>query len=307
MKIKRDCVLSYLREKQERAGGYTGTDLVELAEVLGVTYMAIWKRVSKWVKEDPAFTNLTYLGRYRPSITLNEFLEIEERLQSNPLEVKSHILSDLRDTRKIKGEKAIPTSTFYRQTALNEYFSGYDWFKVKNIKIPPQYSVEEARDSLSSIFTFSGLKTYGGADLPAIYERLVKAKEWFSLYGADPICYYPHIFTRRKHLRRLLTSIPPAQQEEIQKRLIFEIQDAFVVECTDLLITELIHRMGRIQQSMNASRQKMENRLRRDALKSLRNSLNEMVLRSSPDMDAFHRLSDPAVSEETILLSGSRS
>jgi|GEM_PF-1313360 len=121
MKIKRDCVLSYLQEERERAGGYTGTDLVELAEVLGVTYMAIWKGVSKWVKEDPTFANLTYLGRYRPSVTLNEFLEIEERLQSNPLEVKSHILSDLRDIRKIKGEKAIPTSTFYRQTALNEY------------------------------------------------------------------------------------------------------------------------------------------------------------------------------------------
>jgi ribosomal 30S subunit maturation factor RimM len=62
----------------------------------------------------------TYLGRYRPSI--DEFLEIEERIHSNPLEVKSHILSDLQDTRKIKGEEAIPTSTFYRQTALNEYF-----------------------------------------------------------------------------------------------------------------------------------------------------------------------------------------
>jgi hypothetical protein len=143
MKIKRDCVLSYLREKQERVGGYTGTDLVELAEVF--------------------------------------------------------------------------------------------WFKVKNIKIPPQYSVEEARDSLSSIFTFSGLKTYGGADLPAIYERLVKAKEWFSAYGVDPISYYPHILARRKQLRSLLTSIPPSQQEEIQKRLIFEIQDAFIVECTDIL------------------------------------------------------------------------
>jgi hypothetical protein len=68
MKIKWDCVLSYLQEKEERSGGYTGTDLVELAEVLGVTYMAIWKRVSKWVKEDQAFANLTYLGRYRPTI-----------------------------------------------------------------------------------------------------------------------------------------------------------------------------------------------------------------------------------------------
>jgi len=303
MKIKRDCVLSYLQEKEERSGGYTGTDLVELAEVLGVTYMAIWKRVSKWVKEDQAFTNLTYLGRYRPTITLNEFFEIEKRINFNPLEVKSHILSDLQDTREARGEKAISASTFYRQTkqtVLNEYFSGYDWFKVKNIRIPPQYSVRQARDSLSTIFSFSGLKTFGGADLSAIYERLAKAKKWFSIYGIDPISYYPRILTRRKHLRSQLSTIPTGQQEEIQKRLIFEIQDAFIVECTDLLIAELIHRKGRIQQSMNASRQKIENGLRRTVLESIRCSLKEMVLRSSQDMAEIHSLSDPKVGEETM-------
>ncbi len=47
MRIKRDIVLSYLREKQERTGGYTGTDLVELAKLLSVTYMAILKSISK--------------------------------------------------------------------------------------------------------------------------------------------------------------------------------------------------------------------------------------------------------------------
>jgi hypothetical protein len=53
---------------------------------------------------------------------------------------------------------------------LNEFFE-YDWFKVKNIRIPPQYSVKEAIDSLSTIFSFSGLKTFGGADLSALYEH----------------------------------------------------------------------------------------------------------------------------------------
>jgi hypothetical protein len=118
----------------------------------------------------------------------------------------------------------------------------------------PLYSVKEARDSLSTIFSFSGLKTFGGADLSAIYERLAKAKKWFSIYGIDPISYYPRILTRRKHLRSQLTAITSGQQEEIQKRLIFEIQDAFIVECTDLLIAEL--------------------------LESIRSSLEEMVLRS---------------------------
>ena len=51
---------------------------------------------------------------------------------------------------------------------------------------------------------------------------------------------------------------------------------------------------------MNASRQKMENHLRKEALKSLKNSLKEMVLRSSLDMNAIHSLSDPTIGEETI-------
>ncbi len=87
---------------------------------------------------------------------------------------------------------------------------------------------------------------------------------------------------------------------ENQKRLIFEIQAAFIVECTDLLIAELIHRKGRIQQSMNASRQKIENHLRKEALESIRNSLNEMVLMSSLDMEAIQSISNPTVDEETI-------
>ena len=54
------------------------------------------------------------------------------------------------------------------------------------------------------------------------------------------------------HLRNLLSSIPPQQQKDIQARLIFEIQTAFMVECTNLLIDELINRRGKIQRSMNA-------------------------------------------------------
>ena len=36
IKNKHDRVLFYLQEKQEKAGGFTSTDLVELAEELGV-------------------------------------------------------------------------------------------------------------------------------------------------------------------------------------------------------------------------------------------------------------------------------
>lgn len=170
--------------------------------------------------------------------------------------------------------------------------------KISGYRPNIQLKKQEIRYPPSSPFLV--LKTFGGANLSAIYERLAKAKKWFSIYGIDPISYYPRILTRRKHLRSQLSTIPTGQQEEIQKRLIFEIQDAFIVECTDLLIAELIHRKGRIQQSMNASRQKMENGLRRTVLESIRSSLKEMVLRSSQDMAEIHSLSVPKVGEETM-------
>ena len=47
----------------------------------------------------------------------------------------------------------------------------------------------------------------------------------------------------------------------IQARLIFEVPVAFLVDCKDLLIDELIHKGGRIQQKMNESRKKLENEI----------------------------------------------
>ena len=208
MRILRDYVLRYFVEKQEKNGGYFGTDVSDLAIEIGVSGHGLRRRLSKWIKEDKDFYNIIYLGKHRSHITHDEFLEIKKRIYSNPQEVKSHILSDLQDLRKIRGKKNIPPSTFYRLINRTFLEDSFDWFKINKIKIPSQYSVEEARDSLSNIFTFHNLKTYGGTDLTAICDRLEKAKECFSVYDVDPIDYYPHILTRRKHLPSLLTSIP---------------------------------------------------------------------------------------------------
>ena len=95
-----------------------------------------------------------------------------------------------------------------------------------------------------------------------------------------------------------LSSIPPKQQKDVQARLIFEIQTAFMVACTDLLIDELIHRRGRIQQSLNASRQKVENDFRSDSLESIRAELKEMAIASSADLDRIFTRSDPPIKED---------
>jgi len=303
MKIKREHVLHYLKEKEKEQGGYYGTDIAILAKELEVRWYSVKKRLKEWLKTDPAFANFHYLGKHRPTITLDEFAEMKERGSANPLEVKSHIRSDLNEKRATIGKKSVAKTTFYRgigQATLSQFRpdTPYQWFERTGIRIPPNYSVEDARKSLSKIFTFSGLKAYGGADIRAIYERLKNAKEHFYGYDVEPMQHYPRILMLWTHLRSLLSSIPPKQQKDIQARLIFEIQTAFMVECTDLLIDELIHRRGRIQQSMNASRQKVENDFRRDSLEFIRAELKEMAIASSADLDRIFTLSDPPIKED---------
>jgi hypothetical protein len=160
---------------------------------------------------------------------------------------------------------------------LSIYCSETDnWFKAKKIPFPEDYSLEKNRESLQTIFTFSDLKTYGGANIDAICQRLTKAKEVFSIYNVEANRFYPEILSRRKFLQKLLGSIPPNQQLEAQAKLIFEIQAVFIIRCKDLLIGELIHQLRRSKQSDNASRQTVENQLLTTALESIRKDLKEM-------------------------------
>ncbi len=292
MKIDRDYVLTYLRKLKEQYGGYFGTDLSNLARELKVTLFGLRKILGKWLKEDPAFESLHYLGKTKPTITRNEYKEIENRRDKKPLEIKKYILDDLNKERNSAGIPGIAKRTFYCAIKQTDSESPFPWFARKNIKLPSTYSVDEARDSLSTVFTFSDLKTYGGADIRAIYDRWMLARKFFSVYEAEPIVFYPELIQRERQLRSLLSSIPPDQQEAIQARLIFEIQAAFLVECLDVLLEEIIHRRGRIQQSMNASRQKVENTLRKNALESVRAAMKEMIQSSSPDMQKLYFLSE---------------
>jgi hypothetical protein len=294
MTIERDYVLAYLKKLEEQYGGYFGTDILNLAAELGVTWHGLRKKLHEWFNGDPDFSTFHYLGRHRPSITHDELIEIESRVVSNPLEVKSHIYSDINKERADSNEKSLTKPTFYRAVERIHIDARYPWFACKKIKLPPTYSISDAQDSLSTIFTYSDLKAYGGADIATIHERWVMAKDRFTIYGVKPILFYPEILSRERQLRSLLTSIPPDRQEDVQARLIFEIQVAFMVECLDLLLEEIIHRRGRIQQSMNASRQKVENELRKKALDLMRATIRENIQKSSPDMEKLHSLSETA-------------
>jgi hypothetical protein len=169
---------------------------------------------------------------------------------------------------------------------------------VRGIAIPNDYSVYDERTTLSTLFTFSNLKAYGGADLLEIFNRLTNAKRHIEKYGIRAVEFYPYILTRGGHLRSLISSIPSHQQEESQARLIFETQLAYVVECSDLFVTEVIHRKGRIQQSMNASRQKVENQIRKEELESIRYKSRDMIFAHKPNMGTIHKIAYPEIDEK---------
>ena len=278
--INREQVLKFLQEKQENEGGYTGNDITKLAELLHVTSRGLRKRLSFWIKTDKEFSQFTYLGKEKPSVTLSEFFKIEQELASNPIQVKKGIHENIQEQRKEQNQKPLTKPTFYRcvnQKILSMYcYETGNWFKAKKIPFPENYSVEKNRESLQTIFTFSDLKTYGGANIDAIYQKLIKAKEAYSIYKVEPNRYYPDILSRSKFLQKLLSSIPPNQQFEAQAKLIFEMQTSYIIECKDLLIGEIIHKLGRLKQSDNASRQKVENQNRKIALESIRKDLKQM-------------------------------
>jgi hypothetical protein len=248
--IPREQVLTYLQGKQESCGGYTGNDITELAEFLNVTSQGLNRRLAYWVQKDKEFKQLIYLGKEKPSITLTEFLEIEHKFAENPIQIKKGVFDDIQIKRDSENLARLSKSTYYRkvdQTLLSQYSYEieYRWFETLKITIPSDYSVEKNRDALSILFTFSDLKTYGGADLNAICERLIKSKEWFSMYNVKAMRLYPEILTRNRFLKNILTSIHPNQKIGAQIRLFFELQAAYIVECTDLFFDEIIHETGK--------------------------------------------------------------
>jgi hypothetical protein len=173
MAIGVNYVLERLSTRQIESGGYYGTDVTKLSKELGVTPRGLRKQISGWKRSIKEFHNLKYLGQRPPSVTLDEFSELEARTHSNPIEAKSRLLEDIQDDRLSKGLQNLPSSTFYRamkQTDLYQFLSEEkcSWFKVRGIAIQNDYSVYDERTTLSTLFTFSNLKAYGGADLQEI-------------------------------------------------------------------------------------------------------------------------------------------
>ena len=114
MTIDVNYVLERLSIRQIESGGYYGTDITELSNELCVTPQGLRKQISKWKRSKEECRNPKYLGLRPPSVTLHEFIEIEARIHSNPIGVKSHVLEEFKADRLSMGLQNLPSSTFYR-------------------------------------------------------------------------------------------------------------------------------------------------------------------------------------------------
>jgi len=255
---------------QIERGGYTGNDIAKLAKNIPVSPQALRKRINYWTSTDPAFNQLTYLGQRTISITLDDFILIDQRLKEKPLGRMSNILREINDNQQKQGKNPIPQSSFYRfVTSRKESLTGdapreLQWLVLFGINVVDTYNLANARASLSTVFTYTDLKTFGGIDIDSIASRLLEAQKWFqqTYLGVNPFEWFPRIRSRSKVIRNHLSRIKADESHSDQALLIFEAQVDFIVRLKDILIDELIHRMGWIQRSKDGNRQKIENRIR---------------------------------------------
>lgn len=200
------------------------------------------------------FSDIKYLGKRYVQLTLNEILEIEHNLEDNPMMIKKYLLESINANKLNNNMLPLPKTAFYDfvDKYLNSALKGdniqYIWLKTHGVTPSKKYSIEEANNSLNTIFNFDGLKGYSGVDLENIAVRLQRQGYRLMIItgGVDPFDFYEKIKGRVKHLQRHLASIKANKSHPIQVRLIFEIQVAFIVNCQDFLIEQIIHRRGRI-------------------------------------------------------------
>jgi hypothetical protein len=180
----------------------------------------------------------------------------------------SDILRELNDNRQEQGRAPIPQSTFYRFVNIRKESltapRELQWLILYGINVVDPYNLANFRASLSTVFTYTDLKTFGGIDIDGIASRLQEAQKWFqqTYPGVNPFEWFPRIRLRSKVIRNHLSRIKADESLPDQALLIFEAHVDFIVRLKDILIDELIHRMGWIPRSKDSNRQKIENRIR---------------------------------------------
>ena len=144
-------------------------------------------------------------------------------------QAKTLLLEELNKRRTEEEKSHIAQSTFYRflENLMNSMgIDGndpYRWLKTKEIAVTEKYTIENARASIKTLFSFRDLKNISVTDLEGINERLKECEKWLNEYYVglgNPIRHYDRIKRRKHKLRSLLASIKSGESIAIQVRLI---------------------------------------------------------------------------------------
>jgi hypothetical protein len=154
------------------------------------------------------------------------------------------------------------------------------WLANQGIKVSDTYNLVDARATLSKIFIYTDLKTFGGIDIDNITLRLHEAEKLFNetYQNIDPFKWFFRIRHRSKVIKNHLSRIKADESLSDQARLIFEEQVIFIVQLKDILIDELVHRDGSIQRDINSNRYKIETMIRRDRDNKYNEAVERMII-----------------------------
>jgi hypothetical protein len=132
------------------------------------------RNVEKWSKTGPRFAELKYIAQRSIPVTLEEIAILNQRLKESITCTKQDLIRDINDKRIKRGDIPIPQTTHYRlinnltDVLTNGASQELHWLVVQGIEAADTYDLADVRATLSNIFTYSGLKTFGGIDIDGI-------------------------------------------------------------------------------------------------------------------------------------------
>jgi hypothetical protein len=169
--------------------------------------------VEKWTKTDSRFAELKYIGQHSISITLEDIARLNQYLKENITCTKHDLIKEINDARVKRGDVPVPPPTLYRliENLIKALTDGapkeLHWLVSQGIKVSENYNLVDARTTLSKIFIYTSLKTFGGIDIEGIGLRLQDAQKWFheTYSDIDPFKWFFRIRHRSKIIRNHLS------------------------------------------------------------------------------------------------------
>jgi hypothetical protein len=260
VKVSRELVLKFFAERQKVAGGVTGEDFVQFARSHDLHPVTFKRRADRLLAQDPAFQGIRYLGKRAPHYDLDDYTSLVEMLQEAPLTPPITIVRNLNLARQARGLPPIPEGTAYG--VVQTYVLGlpvdrknpFAWFAHAHLPAAIDYDVSEARSSLDTHFSWSGLAPGRRVSITRTLEKLKSAEPLFQTLhpGVEPYQWYERVLPRAPSLGAFLSSVTADRAPALVARFTFESQVLWLTEVEDLILDTLRLRRGRFRTRLNA-------------------------------------------------------